>query len=690
MVAILLSAVLAWAAAGSTPCAAVPLSIQYDNEQGEGFFDSELGEARRTAFEAAVAIWADALPGSVPVIIATRMVPFGGSGTGALLAQAGSVTVHRNFGGGATPSTWYSAAVASQIIDSDINGADLPEISVDFNSDLDDNVVLGSVGWYYGLDAEPGTDIDLITIALHELAHGLGFFSQIEPVAGGWQIANNPSSFDRRLRRPFVDGFSEMVDSERLAAIISANLQFTGPATVNDFGAAPPVQATAPFIPGSSISHWDTGLSPDELMEPFYTSATRDLRLTLSALLDVGWGLVPGAPTAVPVTSTPTATPSPTPTTALPAGNRPDRLYVTNFDDNTVSVIDPARGEEIATIAVGLGPAGIAVSRDGSRIFVASFREGSLYRISARTLDTLGVTVIGSSANDVAVDDSGLVLITDTAADTVVVADQLDGSVLHTIAAGEQPAGIALAPRGRFAYVANFGETTVTVVDSLYGLRRAIIPMRFATSFGIARGAGNLLLLPSRNGAQLSYLDAGQIQLTSLVYLPNGLDAESAVQTADPRIALVLMRNRRTGEGVVVAVDSETREDGKQVSVGDAPEDIESSTDGRTVYVANTGSDSISVINTVSMRVKRTIDVGRAPMAIAVAQAPIDCGGDCDGNGLVSVSELVRAVNIALGAAPARVCEPVDSDSDDRVSIDELIGAVNNALGTCDQRRGRF
>lgn len=67
----------------------------------------------------------------------------------------------------------------------------------------------------------------------------------------------------------------------------------------------------------------------------------------------------------------------------------------------------------------------------------------------------------------------------------------------------------------------------------------------------------------------------------------------------------------------------------------------------------------------------------------AVGGAGSICVGDCDEGGTVSISELVRAVNIALGNAELDGCSAVDRNSDGSVAINELIGAVNSALGGC-------
>lgn len=62
---------------------------------------------------------------------------------------------------------------------------------------------------------------------------------------------------------------------------------------------------------------------------------------------------------------------------------------------------------------------------------------------------------------------------------------------------------------------------------------------------------------------------------------------------------------------------------------------------------------------------------------------PSPCAGDCDGNGVVSIAELIRAVNIALGIADLSTCQAADRNGDGNVAINELIAAVNSALLGC-------
>jgi len=59
------------------------------------------------------------------------------------------------------------------------------------------------------------------------------------------------------------------------------------------------------------------------------------------------------------------------------------------------------------------------------------------------------------------------------------------------------------------------------------------------------------------------------------------------------------------------------------------------------------------------------------------------CVGDCNGDAVVAIGELIRGVNIALGNQPLDTCPSFDSDADGRVTIPELIRAVTYALASC-------
>jgi len=59
------------------------------------------------------------------------------------------------------------------------------------------------------------------------------------------------------------------------------------------------------------------------------------------------------------------------------------------------------------------------------------------------------------------------------------------------------------------------------------------------------------------------------------------------------------------------------------------------------------------------------------------------CVGACDGDGAVTVSNLLAMVNIALGNANVSTCRAGDANHDSKVTVDEILSAVNNALHGC-------
>lgn len=59
------------------------------------------------------------------------------------------------------------------------------------------------------------------------------------------------------------------------------------------------------------------------------------------------------------------------------------------------------------------------------------------------------------------------------------------------------------------------------------------------------------------------------------------------------------------------------------------------------------------------------------------------CPGDCNGDGVVTVDEIVRAVAIALGIDTLEACPASDGNGDGQVTVDELLRSVAMALDGC-------
>lgn len=82
--------------------------------------------------------------------------------------------------------------------------------------------------------------------------------------------------------------------------------------------------------------------------------------------------------------------------------------------------------------------------------------------------------------------------------------------------------------------------------------------------------------------------------------------------------------------------------------------------------------------------------MGRVLVAVVVgvvletaAARAATCPGDCNGDGVVTVAEVVTVVNIATGELPLSACPAADVSGDGTVGVGEAIAAVQAALAGC-------
>ncbi len=257
-----------------------------------------LGAQRLIAFQYAANIWASLLSSPIEIKIDANLDPLTCSATSATLGAAGARTVHRDFAGAPLPNTWYPQALANSLAAMDID-AGTSDIRAIFNSVIGTTCVFPLV-WYYGLDGTPPAgSLDFVSVVLHELGHGLGFQSFVD-LASGTKLIGLDDVFSLNLENHSNSKrYPEMTDAERVnASRNSGNLHWVGPNVLAASGnltagahASGHVQMYAPNPQqfGSSVSHFDTAVTPNELMEPFYTGATQDVGLTLEAFVDLGW-----------------------------------------------------------------------------------------------------------------------------------------------------------------------------------------------------------------------------------------------------------------------------------------------------------------------------------------------------------------------------------------------------------------
>ena len=278
---------------------------------GEGFNDTTaaspvggnpgttLGEQRLNVFRHAARLWEAVIGSSVTIVVGAKFDPLTCSAGQGVLGSAGPANISRDFFNAPVANTWYPIALVNSLAGFDLDAAGA-DINATFNSSVDNNNnCLNNTNWYYGLDGNrPGGTIELLSVVLHEIGHGLGFLTFVD-IPTGVRLDNRNDAFLLHLEDHSTgQTWDQLSDAGRLAsATDTADLHWTGPAvTALTAGYTAGINqghvrmyAPATLSSGSSVSHFSNTLAPNELMEPFDTGAKSGPGLALQLLQDIGW-----------------------------------------------------------------------------------------------------------------------------------------------------------------------------------------------------------------------------------------------------------------------------------------------------------------------------------------------------------------------------------------------------------------
>jgi len=145
------------------------------------------------------------------------------------------------------------------------------------------------------------------------------------------------------------------------------------------------------------------------------------------------------------------------------------RVYVTNSDPtaNSVSVINTTTNVVIATIPVGTSQGGVILSPDGSKLYVVNTGSNSVLVISTVSNTITQTIPVGTYPFGISTTPDGSKLyITNSQANTVSVVNTATNTVIATIPVGTDPFGVDVSPDGAQAYVANNGTNTVSIINT--------------------------------------------------------------------------------------------------------------------------------------------------------------------------------------------------------------------------------
>jgi PA domain len=238
-----LLSLLLLAALAAGPASAANIVIVNSDPSGTGLNDptpvtpvggnagTTLGQQRFNVFEQAASIWGGMLTSNVTIRVSASFSPLTCSMTTAVLGSTYANDTYSDFSGAPLAGTWYVTALANKLAGTNFDVTNTKvDMTVNFSSSLGQAGCLAGTTFYLGFDNNHGTNINFLTVVLHEFAHGLGFVS-VASQSGAFQ-GGMPAIFDRFIYDDTQgQTWDKLTNGQRQAsAINTGNLTWSGTA----------------------------------------------------------------------------------------------------------------------------------------------------------------------------------------------------------------------------------------------------------------------------------------------------------------------------------------------------------------------------------------------------------------------------------------------------------------------------
>jgi len=141
-------------------------------------------------------------------------------------------------------------------------------------------------------------------------------------------------------------------------------------------------------------------------------------------------------------------------------------VFVSNSQNNTISVISDANNTVIATVDVGAWPRFVAYDSSKGEVFVANSQNNTISVISDANNTVVAAINVGRNPVGVAYDSSkGEVFVSNADDNTVSVTSETNNTVIATVNVGERPIGVAYDSSRGELFVANYENNTISVIS---------------------------------------------------------------------------------------------------------------------------------------------------------------------------------------------------------------------------------
>lgn len=225
-----------------------------------------------------------------------------------------------------------------------------------------------------------------------------------------------------------------------------------------------------------------------------------------------------------------------------------------------------------------------------------------------------------------------------------------------------------LSPQSVLLYVANRGSNYISVIDRFENRVVAIIGVEEdPTGLVLSREQEKLYVLNSQSSS-ISIIDTTQDFVRDRIQLISGIEPIEMAMIPDNNNrnnGQLYIANR--GSNNVTVVDTNLKLQITSVRVGNEPLGITANPDRQEVYVANSGSNSISIINSLTNTVTSTIIVDYKPVDVVIVGSFLYVLSG--GTNWITVIDIASRKTIKTIPSDANLRKAVYSEQFDRVYL---------------------
>ncbi len=299
-------------------------------------------------------------------------------------------------------------------------------------------------------------------------------------------------------------------------------------------------------------------------------------------------------------------------------------IYVVNQGgfgplEGSVSVIDTANKSVVAQIANGTAhPVEIAFDSQTSNLYVTNLASHVITVVNGSRNTVTGVIVVGTTPYGITYASSqGTFFVSNYDAGNVVAFQASTNRVIGWAGVGSSPEGLAYDNHTGNIYVTNFGGTNVSVLSASGLSSIANVSVGDWPSSATSDGGRGHILISNVNN--VSILNTSTNSVVAWPSLNNVNIGGAAYDQANGfyYVASESPSNNPNENGSLIAIDDSNFQVGSYVTVGERPQGVAYDNENQFLYVANSGSATVSVVSGTSNRLVKTLPVVGDPTGIA-------------------------------------------------------------------------